>query len=293
MPPWLSTKILYAITIAGFIWKFLFSTLLGIFITFVTAYMALDYFSTIKPLTTSELLNWTIALPAEYKIAVSSSLLTITGFLIAFHTATANWKQQMKAQAKFNIASEIEEFFSESGTLLTDANIFITSIITAINEIQKKGATQDTIFKVQYIMGGLPKFIKTQDRLSALTISSHRIASKHFAFLMGEWGASKSLQLAIESFNSTTDKMWVFVPYIDPNTPNLLQEFVASVNVAECLEFNTAYENNQSYISGVIGGLRGQLLSPIVGFNFTALVTLLGNRKINKEAFSVLHKKRS
>lgn len=290
IPPWLSTKIFYVLVISGYFWRFLSSTLVGVLILSVSIYLFLFSYGVVNPLTPQELIDWLANISTDFKIAITSSLLTILGFLIAFHTATANWKQQLNAQIKISAAGEIEDFFAEACGLLTNTNIFIASVIDSINNIQKTGKTTNTLFNAQHIMENLPQFISTRERLSALSINCHRLSSKHISFLMSTWGAAKILQLAIDAFTDTTDKMWVFIPYIEKNDPNLLSDLITTVNITDCLAFQSAYETNFSYINGLIGGLRGQLLAPVAGFNFAGLVTLIENKKINKEAFSILHK---
>ncbi len=289
IPPWLSTRLFYVLVISGYFWRFLTSTLIGVLILSASIYFFLFSNSVVTPFTPQELIDWLANISTDYKIAITSSLLTILGFLFAFHTATANWKQQLNAQIKISAAGEIEEFFAEACGLLTNTNIFIETVIDSINNIQKNGETPNTIFNAQHIMENLPKFVSTRERLSALSINCHRLSSKHISFLMSTWGAAKSLQLAIDAFTATTDKMWVFIPYIEKNDPNLLPDLIATVNVTDCLAFQSAYETNFSYINGLIGGLRGQLLAPVAGFNFAGLVTLIENKRINKEAFSVMH----
>lgn len=290
LPPWLSTKLVYIVVIAAYLWKFFMATFSGIFFVALLSYFSFFSLADNKPLTPPELISWLANLPTDYKIAVTSSLITIMGFLIAFHAASVNWRQQMNAQIKIIIAGEIEEFFNEATGLLTDVDIFIKSAIAATTEIQKNGETQKTVFNVQYLLGNLPKFLAARDRLSSLTIKSHRLPSKHIAFLITVWGAEKSLQSAVNAFNETTDKMWVGIPHIDPNDPNLLQDFVDNVNVPDCLSYNAAYEKNFDFINGVSGSIRGQLLSPVAGFNLASLVGFINKRSINKEAITKLHK---
>jgi hypothetical protein len=253
-------------------------TLVGI------TYLYFLNFGSVKPYSINELLIWTTTLSSEYKVALLSSLLTISGFLIAFQTASTNWKQQMKAQLNSLVANEIEQFYSEVSNLVSSAEIYAESIIDAVSKIQNGIPDQEAIFKIKRIIERTSSFLATRIRLSELSIEVHRILGKNYSLLSTAWGATKSLEQANKAFAEIAQKMWVRPPYLQPEDPDIIDLFLSQVNVAEYNVFIDCCSNNCNFINGATGGIRGQLLSQIVGFNFATYVGLLTDRSKFKEA---------
>jgi hypothetical protein len=80
--------------------------------------------------------------------------------------------------------------------------------------------------------------------------------------------------------------MWVWVPNILAGNPDPVSEFIRQVNVAECSSFIECCERNYGLINGNVGAIRGSLLSSIVGFNFSALMSVKGKRSMFIEAMA-------
>ncbi len=277
-PPTISVKIFYASIIVASIWRFFIATIWGIFTLSVVLYSVIWFFGDSKPLTAPQLLLWILVLPSEYKIAILSSVLTVLGFLIAFHIAMMSSKQQMHTQLKAYVAGEIEEFFNEVSGLITKARLYAESVVEAVNKIQNQQATPETAFNVSYVLDQTPHFLATRDRLSALSIQVYRILGKNSSILATSWGVTKSLRDAIEAFTEIAETMWIRVPYIHPEEKNPLGVFLAQVNVSEYLRFIDCCKRNSDFINGTTGAIRGQLLAPVVGFNLSALVMLISER---------------
>ena len=100
LPPFISVPAFYIFITISLIIRFLFSSSYGVLILALVLYVYIDTCTSITPLTLSSLVTWIDTLSSEYKVALLSSSVTIVGFIVAFHTATANWQNQMKEQYK-------------------------------------------------------------------------------------------------------------------------------------------------------------------------------------------------
>lgn len=266
--------------------RFLVGTVSGIFISSILLYIGMSTYGETKPFSLAQLILWIDALPTESKTAVITSVLTVVGFLIAFHAATVNWKAEALANLKSHVANEIEEFFAEASRLTSDADIYIGSIIVAVNKAQQQGATPEATFAVQWALDRLPKFYATRERLSVMSVEVHRISGRHFTVLSTIPGAIKSLEDCASAFSEITRDMWVRLPSIPTNYPNPIELFVAQVDVTECSKFISICKKNSGFINGLSGGVRGALLSPIVGLRLSMLTSLTGKKALFEEAMS-------
>ncbi|MCG8394547.1 MAG: hypothetical protein MI745_15830 [Pseudomonadales bacterium] len=104
LPPSIAVKAFYALLIFGFIFRFLFQSAYGALFLVILVYWYAGAFTEINPFTLEELVNWISALAPEYKVALITSGVTIAGFAIAFHTATTNWRNQMRAQIMMQVS---------------------------------------------------------------------------------------------------------------------------------------------------------------------------------------------
>lgn len=213
--------------------RFLVGTVWGIFFSSVTLYMVMWFLGQPKPFTPTELVLWVDELSPESKTAVVTTMLTVLGFLVAFYTATINWKAQALAQLKEHVAGEIEVFFSEASRLTIDAQIYVRSLIEAVDTLQSKGMSPDTIFCVRRVLEKAPQFRAARDRLSAMSVEVHQISGRHYAVLSTVWGAIKTLEDCASAFTEITQSMWIHVPIIPDDHPDPLGSFLAQVNMVE------------------------------------------------------------
>lgn len=289
LPPKLSADIFYYVLPVVLVLRFLVGTILGVFILSALFYWAMWITGEPKPFTLSQLVLWVDGLPSESKTAIVTSVLTVLGFLIAFHNATVNWKAEALAHLKAAVAGEIELFFNEAARLTTDAEIYARSLVEAVNFFQSHGATPDAIFKIQRTLEQTSAFLAKRDRLSAMSVEVHRIAGRHYSVLSTVWGATKALEDSASVFAQITQLMWIRVPNIQADLPNPIAQFVSQVNVAECVNFVDCCGRSYGFISGATGGVRGALLAPLVGFNLASLMSLSGKRSTFIEALSKIH----
>jgi len=170
LPPTIAVPLFYAFTTIAVVLYFLFGTIFGVFLVSLFAYWAVDYFGFVTPLSFGELLLWLGAQPESYKVAFISAALTVVGFVIAFHTATVNWRNQLKAELKAHSAGEIEEFFAVVTRLISDASIYVQTLVDTVDKLQKGLPPQEAEFAVSWAVKESPKFIATRNQLSQAQI---------------------------------------------------------------------------------------------------------------------------
>lgn len=281
-----------AVTLRLFFWvlpififaRFLVGTVFGVFLLSVALYYFNLFFGDTKPLTFGQLLLWIDSLPTESKTGVLTTLLTVAGFLVAFHTATINWKAEALAHLKASVAGEIDVFFNEVSRLTVDAQIYVQSLIDTVNKIQNQDA--DSTFRVWRTQEKSAAFLETRERLAAMSVEVHRLTGSNHLILSTSWGVSNALEDCATAFTEITEKMWVRVPNILAGNLDPISEFIRQVNVAECSSFIECCERNYGFINGTTGAIRGSLLSPLVGFNFSSLMSIKGKRSLFTEAMA-------
>lgn len=279
LPPTIAVPAFYVFATIAIAFHILFGSILGVFLVSLFAYWAVGHFGLSSPLSFGELLLWLDSQPEGYKAAFISAALTVVGFVVAFHTATINWRNQLKAELKAQSAGEIEEFFAVVTRLISDASIFVQSLLDTVNTIQKGSSPQDVQFAVSWAVRESQKFIATRNQLSQSQIEVHRIKGRHYTILSSGWGLPATFDHAVDAFNKVSERMWIHVPIVNLDNPNHIQNFLNQVNVAECTQFLEVAEKYSAPISMYAGSIKGQLMSPIMGVSLPMYASLLMGRK--------------
>lgn len=290
IPPSISVPAFYCFYTIAMIVRFLIGSAYGVLFLAVFFYLYVKNFTSLPVMTPSELTSWLVNLPSEYKVAVLSSGVTIIGFVVAFHTATENWRGQMQAQLKSQAANEIENFFSVVTSKITTTRLHVESLIKTVNTIQKQENINEIIFLVGYQQGKVSEFIAARDILSQASIEVHRLISKNNNILSTGWGLPSNINQAAGCLSELSKKMWVHIPMVNLDDPNHIQSFLNQVNVTECSEFIDSCNTNYGIISGISGGIQGYLTASIWGVSLSNYFNLISSRKQFKEAIKGLHR---
>ncbi|BAL24896.1 hypothetical protein [Azoarcus sp. KH32C] len=286
--PSVSVPLTYLFATVGYIWRFTTGTSIGVLILSAAAYYAASTFGSVKPFSFGELIVWIAGLSDELKAAALTSVLTITGFLIAFHSSTASWKKQVQNQLKLDAAVEIEGFFAEVSALLIESKLYAQSIVDAVIRIRELGATSETQYELRRIVEETPKFLDTRQRISALSVGVHRLAGKNHTLLSTVWGGQEALANAIEAFQEIAACTWFPTPYVDCADERYIDIFVSQVDITKCATFIETSDAKGLYMNAVTGGLRGILIAPVMELNLSALCNLAKHRRVMGKAFGVI-----
>ncbi|WP_156774666.1 hypothetical protein ACN2MM_09715 [Alkalilimnicola ehrlichii MLHE-1] len=278
IPPQVAVPAFYAFISIGMLVHFLFGTALGALALAISLYVGAETVLGVEPFSPGELVLWFNGQPEAYKVGLATAAVTLGGFVVAFHTATVSWKQQQQAQLRTQTAGEIEHFFGTTNQLVTDAQLFVESLVEAVNEVQRGSNAREAKFKVDWALSQTREFLSAREQLSQATVQVHRIKGRNYTILCSGWGMPDAFDEAVQALEEIGRKMWIHVPIVDVNNPNYIQEFHNQVNVQECQQFIDCAEKLSGPISMLAGSIRGNLLSPVIGFNLPTYVRLLRER---------------
>ncbi|WP_126454822.1 hypothetical protein [Sulfuriflexus mobilis] len=261
--------------VLGYLLYSLVSKLYGILVLSLILYFSAPSIGLGQPYTAHELLIWLNELPENYKTTVSSSLLTIVGFLIAFSIGSAQQRKQFISQMKIEVASDIEAFFNEVSRVTTDIEIYAKYCLKVSSEINENTDQNSIDFHMYNILGETNKFLQKREILRAKSIEVHRFIGRYSIILASTWGALEQLEKATEAFNNIAATMWFPAPLINVTTENKQEIFIQQIDEEKLNQYIEAYKNNYGIMNSTTGGLRGRLIAPITGMNFSAIVSLL------------------
>jgi hypothetical protein len=252
--------------------------LYGIFALSIIMYYSATSIGLSQPFTAHDLISWLYELPEGYKTTVFTSLLTIVGFLIAFSIGSTQQKQQFLTQMKLEVASDIEEFFNEASRKSTDAKIYAEYLLKIAGIIEKREDQNSIDYHLYNVVNETHKFLQAREILKSKSVEVHRFQGKYSLVLASTWGVTKQLDMAINAFIEITERMWFPTPLFFQETPNKETVFMNHIDKAKCQNFIDIYEKNYSIMNSTTGGLRGRLLSPITGMNFSFIMALLKSK---------------
>jgi hypothetical protein len=237
------------------------------------------------------LLLWVDGLNHEYKAALLTALVTVAGFVIAFHSANANWKNQFNAQLKAQLASELETFFGPLSVSINQVSIFSQALVDAVNRIQTGTSFEEASFSIRYLQSQHDQFRAARSHISQASSEVHQLIGRNHNMLASGGGSLKQMQMAASALTEISQSIWIPVPVVDVNHVDHAQTFINQVNMTHCIRLVKACDDNSTKISGLIGAIRGYLLSPIIGFNFSMFLSLLADVRNFRDAIDEFHKK--
>jgi len=274
IPPVISIPIFYIFITIAFLYRFLFGNIYGILITLLVVHHYSDLLFGVTPLGLDGVMDWFITQSESTKATLLASIVTVVGFLIAYATATANWKSQLLANLKVQAAGEIEVFFAECTKISTDCQLYAKGLIEAVDKIQKGCNAQEADFLASYNRDQSQKFLQQRQRLVSLSIEVHRLQGKYSTLLISSQGLISGLNMAATALEKIVDKVWIYVPFHIQCDPDPVQSFVNQVNITECTELKNSVDDNHGELNFSSGGVRGNLMSTVVGFNLWSLIYL-------------------
>ncbi len=228
-----------------------------------------------QPYNFSELMLWLGQLPEHSKTTVLTSIITISGFLIAFNISSESQKKQLMSQMKIEACNDIESFFNKVSRNITSANIYAKHLVEIANYINNE-ADEDTIqFHLKTIIEETKKYHFLRQEIQEQAVEVHRFQGKYSIIFASSWGVIKKLETAVEAFCELTEKTWFNTPILRFNDPDIKNKYLRQVDIEKCNNYINAYENNFGVINGATGSLRGGMLGSITGLNLSLIINLL------------------
>ena len=293
-PPIVSVSLFYGFITIMYLVKFLIGNIYGIFLLSLIVYFKSDSLFGYDPYSFDQLMLWLVSQSEATKTALLGSFITVIGFMLAYATATANWKGQLLANLKLQAAGELDVFFSEYSKLATDCEIYSSALAEAVDKIQKNCSVDEAVFLSNYNRDEGQIFMQKRQRLIAMGIDVHGFQGRYSSLLISAPGLKSSLDSAITAVSSINDKLWINVPFHIQGDENVVQTFVNQVNVADCMALSSSVDSHYGELNFSAGSVRGNLMSTVVGFNIWTIFHLY--RQSNefyatiKERYSKLQK---
>jgi len=293
-PPKLSVPLFYAFITLMYLIRFFVGNIYGIFLLVLFVYLRADDLLGVAPYNAEQLIFWLVSQSESTKNALLSSSITVLGFMLAYATATANWKGQLLANLKLQAAGELDVFFAEYSKLATDCKIYASALIEAVDKIQKKCTLEEAIFLAGYNRDQGQIFIQKRQRLMAMGIDVFSFHGRYSTLLLSAPGLQSSLDAATAAVSSINDMLWINVPFHIQGDEEVVQTFANQVNIADCLALKSAVDTHHGELNFSAGKVRGNLMSTVVGFNIWTMYHLYrqsgGFYTVIKERYIALKK---
>ncbi|MCG8040401.1 MAG: hypothetical protein N0C86_06375 [Candidatus Thiodiazotropha taylori] len=279
--PSVSIKLFYGYFMIVLLYKFIFKSIYGFLLLSTAFYWYVDEFTELCPFNGLQLLNWFVFLDTEYKTAIFTSIVTISGFVIAFYAATLNWKHQMRAQIMYEISKEIDDFFLRAERSNSIIKIHAKKMIDAASKIKGKSIAtlEEAEFLVDNNVKDTAKFLEARDNLVNASINVHRMIARHYIVLITNVGALDHAKMFADSLQDIVQKIYIDLPYVRHNDPIRVNQFVQQVNMDRCAELVEVCEKAETVISATAGALRGQLQNRALGVNSRVVAHMFKNHE--------------
>ncbi|WP_111657768.1 hypothetical protein [Isoalcanivorax indicus] len=289
IPPQVLARLIYSYLLISLLLKFFFRTTYGLLIIAVLIYFNAELIFGCSPLNSEEIFSVLVSLEKEYKVALISSSVTIVGFAVAFHTATINWRSQMRSNIMLGVATEIEDFFSNALKSITTVQLYAEELIRDVSGVQAATTMQEAAFIVNFNISRQQEFYQARQAISESSIEVHRFLARGHNALASNWGALPAMHRAEMALSEIATKMWISIPNIDAGDTHKVQAFIKQVSLEECHSLIKCCDRNARIISSLYGGVRGQLESTIMGVNVPMFFSFLAQRKGMMNAIENLH----
>lgn len=284
------TAFFFILVSFGVCTRFLLGNLYGVLVTmFVIRYNS-EFLFGYPAYSFDELMVWLYALTDEMKIAIVSSLVTVVGFLVAYASATSNWRSQMLANVKLQASGELNAFFTEVGSLVTDCEIYASEALDTSDKVRKSKNKQEKLFLVSYQNGRGHEIDLKRKRLVAMSIQVHQFTGKYANLFLSMPWIQSNFDVAAKALNDVASKTWFSIPYAYPDDPDPVTTFLKQIDEQQLDNFKSSVAKNRILLSFYPGSAGGQLQSGIVPFNSISLFNLSRRVKEMYVTFEELRK---
>lgn len=268
------TAFFFILVSFGVCTRFLLGNLYGVLVTMLVIRYNSEFLLGYPAYSFDELLAWLYTLSDEMKIAIVSSLVTVVGFLVAYASATSNWRSQMLANVKLQASGELNAFFTEVGSLVTDCEIYVSEALDTSEKVRKSKNKQEKLFLVSYQNGRGHEIDLKRKRLVAMSIQVHQFTGKYASLFLSMPWIQSNFDVAAKALNDVASKTWFSIPQAYPDDPDPVTTFLKQIDEQQMNNFKTSVAKNRIFLSFYPGSAGGQLQSGIVPFNSVSLFNL-------------------
>lgn len=271
--------------LAALVLRFLFKTLYGAFVLALIAYFYCEQIFGVPPMTIRELVLLIMSLDAEYKVGILSSLITVIGFVYAFHMSAESWRRQMREEQKFKAANEIEDFFQrviDSSYVLERYAEGLVSIVEMRVAVEPDSKIET---EIRILEDKTKAFREARAEISRYSVDVYGLIQRNDGPLSVGWGLKASAQFAAKEISKISEHMWFHTPVADFDEDAWAVRFIASIDDQAIRDFIVVVEGAQTQIIGAAGSIKGYLHSYVWSLSGAGLLSWLSDAKGKIEAF--------
>lgn len=258
-----------------YFFQFIVGNVFGILILSLLLYTYSGLIGLGEPLSFSELILWVDRLPENSKTTLFTSLITISGFLIAFSIGSTTQKQQVISQLRVEASGDLEFFFDKASRNMTSMYIYGERQLELANLIKSDSEKENVDFFLSQMITETQKIIPIRNELLEQSIEVFRFKSKYSIIFSLTWGMMSKMTLAEEKFENITKNLWFNIPTLSLDTPDVQNEFIRQIDIEKCNNYIDSYNKNWDCLNQVTGGLRGSMLASVTEGNLSFFINIL------------------
>ncbi|MCX8788122.1 MULTISPECIES: hypothetical protein [Vibrio harveyi group] len=281
----MQTIAMYAWITFAFCCRFLLGNLYGVLITTLILRTFSESIFGFPPYTLYELTGWLYSLSEEMKVAIASSLVTVIGFFIAYASATANWKSQLLASIKLQASSDLNSFFTEVNSLITDLEIYAKDVIKSLDIIRSSTDENEKMFQASYLTQRGQEIDIKRKRLVSLSIQVHHFEGKYSSLFISVPSVLQSFRKAASALDDVSSVSWFYIPCAYRDDPHPVESYVNQIGKDKYEAFIRSVEKNRVLLSFYPGSAGGVLQSDVVPFNVFSLFNMFKNSRLFHSVF--------
>ncbi len=266
-----------------YIWTFFVGSIYGILFSSIALYLCSEKVFGVNAYGFLEMVAWFYESPTEIKTALMTSFITVLGFLMAFATASYNWKSQVKAQLKLQASGELDVFFKELSGLINDFDVHVKQVIHVYNKLKEESGL-GAVFMVRHSVSCSPPIIEKRALISKLSLDVYWLDGKYSRLLQSMPGLEERMMDSKKAIKSITRAMWISIPDRLDEELGEIDSYKSQVNIGECEGFIKISKEGLGILAASQGAIRGALQAEFLGVGFWHIFYSFKNSKDMGEA---------
>jgi hypothetical protein len=230
----------------------------------------------VTPFGVTELVFWFEALDAGAQGLVLSSAITIVGFVVAFQSATLNWREELQANLRKETIDDIDATYTRICELMRSLGIFADWNLEVLRRIGDGASQQEIFAAVSFAASQAQKIQTERSQLAELGARANQLVGRHSQVLFASGNSWSELAKVNQKINQITGgTMWVTLPLIDLSQPDWQNRYLSLVDGEKYRALKDACESTDQFVAGITGGIKGRIWGAYSEQNISFLINFL------------------
>lgn len=160
--------LLFVSILLRLIFRFFTANIYGIFILLISIYYIYPYFTGVEPFKLNDLMIWFAEQSDTLKSLLVSSLVTVIGFIIAFQSATKNWKDQLVGNIRVQASNDIDAIYTRINEIINSLKIYSDTNLKILSRIKSNADSNEIYSSIKFVLSQTEKFRSERQELSLL-----------------------------------------------------------------------------------------------------------------------------